>query len=224
MEYLSPAPVPFTAFGVPPPPGFQLPSFSPLLFSPAATQQDQSTVEQQQQELQDKPHSTGPEQKDIMGNEQNPQKQVSFREFVTVAYTWGADEYDRSSTEVEPLTKNDLIELLLYRAEMQQYTRELLKLRKQAIEAERRKRQREIAAFQAYQRCSIAAAASAAAAQFAQPAYAPVWDHAAAVAAAAAASAAGPAYVPQQHYYMHQPLDMGFAPSNAPNYGSVMYY
>ncbi|TPX66938.1 hypothetical protein SpCBS45565_g04084 [Spizellomyces sp. 'palustris'] len=220
MEYLSPAPVPFTAFGVPPPPGFQLPSFSPLLFSPAATHQNQSTVEQEQ--LQDKPHS--PVQQDIMSNGQGPRKQVSFREFVTVAYTWGADEYDRSSTEVEPLTKNDLIELLLYRAEMQQYTRELLKLRKQAIEAERRKRQREIAAFQAYQRCSIAAAASAAAAQFAQPAYSHVWDHAAAVAAATAASAAGPAYVPQQHYYMHQPLDMGFAPSNAPNYDSVMYY
>ncbi|KAI9092091.1 hypothetical protein DFS34DRAFT_653128 [Phlyctochytrium arcticum] len=82
----------------------------------------------------------------------NQRKNVSFREYVTVAYTWSPSEYDRSSTTVAPLTKNDLIELLLCRAEMQQHTRELLKLRKIAQEQERRyKRQQELAALLAYQ-------------------------------------------------------------------------
>ncbi|KAJ3179618.1 hypothetical protein HDU87_002824 [Geranomyces variabilis] len=121
------------------------------------------------------------------------QSGISFREYVTVAYTWAADEYDRTSTAVEPLTKNDLIELLLYRAEMQQYTRELLKLRKHTIEAERRfNRQREIAAIQAYQRCSLAAAAAQLAATSGYS-----WDH---------AVAAGPQYgFHHQQYQQHHP-------------------
>ncbi|KAJ3182815.1 hypothetical protein HDU85_002418 [Gaertneriomyces sp. JEL0708] len=61
------------------------------------------------------------------------QQQVKFRDFVTVAYTFSAEEYDRSSTPVPPLTKQDLIDLLLYRAEMQQVTRRLVMERKRLL-------------------------------------------------------------------------------------------
>ncbi|KAI8917493.1 hypothetical protein DFJ77DRAFT_308048 [Powellomyces hirtus] len=255
MEYLSPAPVPFSPFGVgvvAPPPGFanMLPNLPPLLFNnnnnnsssssgPSAVSQDppatalapaanDRTNNHLQPQLRSNPSAqadTGTPAADPMPAQQR-QKGVSFREYVTVAYTWGADEYDRTSTDVEPLTKNDLIELLLYRAEMQHYTRELLKLRKQAFEAERRyARQREIAAIQAYQRCSIAAAAQFAA----QSAY--TWDHAAAVAAAAAGHHGADFGAYQHHsYYPLHARSRGYVGSGGGGaggnvaYGGNMYY
>ncbi|KAI9001603.1 hypothetical protein BC832DRAFT_132643 [Gaertneriomyces semiglobifer] len=66
-------------------------------------------------------------------SKQQQQQQVKFRDFVTVAYTFSAEEYDRSSTPVPPLTKQDLIDLLLYRAEMQQVTRRLVMERKRLL-------------------------------------------------------------------------------------------
>ncbi|KAJ3158446.1 hypothetical protein HDU86_002915 [Geranomyces michiganensis] len=229
MDYLSAAPLPFPSFGAaPPPPGFHaiMPDFSPLLLNnnnhqphvgvpgtpPAALAEDNNSAVQQFHQ----PRSPRPVflRSAMKGNShRGEQKGISFREYVTVAYTWAADEYDRTSTAVEPLTKNDLIELLLYRAEMQQYTRELLKLRKHTIEAERRfNRQREIAAIQAYQRCSFAAAAAAAAAT---SGYA--WDHA--VAAAGAQYGFHQQFQQHpQHYHQYQ-RGRGYAGAGGGNFG-----
>ncbi|KAJ3020494.1 hypothetical protein HKX48_000697 [Thoreauomyces humboldtii] len=138
----------------PPPPGFpafQMPDLSPLLFgngsvpsshvvapfSGVAPAIDQDTAS-------DSGSSVGTLEAAFDGSRHAaladvaPPKGVSFREYVTVAYTWGGDEYDRTSTDVAPLRKEDLIELLLYRAEMQRFTRQLLQLRKEHVEANRR--------------------------------------------------------------------------------------
>ncbi|KAJ3149949.1 hypothetical protein HDU89_003405 [Geranomyces variabilis] len=205
----------------PPPPGFHalMSDFSPLILGthhhnndnhhapgvvpgtpPAALAEDEVPVPdaytamhqlQQQQSASPGPVLRSALKTNSRNAASREQRGISFREYVTVAYTWAADEYDRTSTAVDPLTKNDLIELLLYRAEMQQYTRELLKLRKHTIEAERRfNRQREIAAIQAYQRCSLAAAAAQLAATSGYS-----WDH---------AVAAGPQYGFHHQQYQQQ--------------------
>ncbi|KAI8822970.1 uncharacterized protein EV422DRAFT_386641 [Fimicolochytrium jonesii] len=209
MEFLSPAaPAPFSPLGVGAPPGFQLHSLSPFVCpapnppalvkavvpdSPPSPEQHAQAVDIPAPTVVSADHTViRPSVRSKVANRPygQPRKNVTFREFVTVAPTWSGDEYDRTSTDVEPLTKRDLIELLLFRAEMQNYTRELVRIRKQAIDAERRfQRQQEIAALQAYQRCTIAAAAQYAA----HPTLG--WGGGMAIAAAGGT----PMYTPYQH-------------------------
>ncbi|RKO88141.1 hypothetical protein BDK51DRAFT_47091 [Blyttiomyces helicus] len=125
----------------------------------------------------------------VNGSVRVVKNRASFHEFVVVAYTWNADQYDRTSTEVAPLTKPDLIELLTYRAELQRHTQELYRLRQKAIDFQRREKARKdqlemqkrelererydrereaerMASYDFYQRYSFAAAAASAAAAY----------------------------------------------------------
>ncbi|KAJ3033075.1 hypothetical protein HDV00_006807 [Rhizophlyctis rosea] len=82
---------------------------------------------------------------------------VTFREFVVVAYTWSPDEYDRTSIQITPITKQDMMDLYAYRAELEATTNVLYRLRDQAINEQLRlKRQ------QQQQKIAMAMASSAA--------------------------------------------------------------
>ncbi|OAJ45300.1 hypothetical protein BDV3_003224 [Batrachochytrium dendrobatidis] len=58
---------------------------------------------------------------------------VTFNPLVAVAQTFHKDDYDRSSISVAPLLRQDIIELLTYRAEMLHVTRQLTAYRDQLI-------------------------------------------------------------------------------------------
>ncbi|KAJ3297854.1 hypothetical protein HK104_011478 [Borealophlyctis nickersoniae] len=166
--------------------------------------------------------------------------------FVIVAYTHSPDEYDRTSIQVEPVSKDDLVDLLTYRAQIQATTNALYRMRQHAIDQHRRQQreaelqlqlqQQKLAAYQYYQRCSMAAAAAATAAAQATASRYPSWDQMASPSVAPAHPdyvVANPyhsyihdASVNQGYMMMHEPpaLSMG---AGSPTWGSpmpIMYY
>ncbi|KAI8819650.1 uncharacterized protein EV422DRAFT_598238 [Fimicolochytrium jonesii] len=56
-------------------------------------------------------------------------KRVSFRDTVEVRHTHSAEDYDRSTIEVAPLSRTDIIDVIVMRAEMLQQTADLCRQR-----------------------------------------------------------------------------------------------
>ncbi|KAJ3061521.1 hypothetical protein HK102_009080, partial [Quaeritorhiza haematococci] len=58
-----------------------------------------------------------------------PKKRVVFHELVTVAFTWNQQDYDRTSIDVDPISRNDIIEIMALRQEFAKATAQLVKKR-----------------------------------------------------------------------------------------------
>ncbi|TPX66855.1 hypothetical protein SpCBS45565_g04187 [Spizellomyces sp. 'palustris'] len=72
---------------------------------------------------------------DISGSSKQPKK-VRFVEMVAVRETFSSSEYDRTTIDVSPLTRNDIAEILQIRAQMHQHTLELYRQRHLAEDAQ----------------------------------------------------------------------------------------
>jgi hypothetical protein len=58
---------------------------------------------------------------------------VSFNCTVSIAPTWSADDYDRSSIPVDPLSKNDIMQIIVLRQQFKQRTAYILNLSEQIM-------------------------------------------------------------------------------------------
>ncbi|KAH6564931.1 hypothetical protein BASA62_007639 [Batrachochytrium salamandrivorans] len=78
-------------------------------------------------------------------------RSISFNPLVAVAETFHKDNYDRTSTSVAPITRQDIAELLAYRVEMLQVTCQLTVYRDQLIMEKQRMYYLELHRFQIQQ-------------------------------------------------------------------------